>query len=182
MPPDQPRHSFRHPHAHRGRQRPVPSHLPALPQIQHHPHNQPRRQRLGGHIRRHHHRRRHARPATFTAAPSSTSPATATDSEPTKPAPNNTQPLQSPHPGVGNFADRRHKAAAAMAPSRARSSSASAGRLFCRCRTASERRSTMISRSFERPERTAKRANDTSNRYRIRHIEPQDVGASCLVC
>ena len=39
----------------------------------------------------------------------------------------------------------------------------------------------MISRSFERPERTAKRANDTSNRYRMRHIGPQDVGASCLV-
>ena len=32
----------------------------------------------------------------------------------------------------------------------------------------------MISRSFERPERTAKRANDTSNRYRTRHIGPQD--------
>ena len=42
----------------------------------------------------------------FTAAPSSTSPAIATASEPTKPAPNNTQPLQSHHPGVGNFADQ----------------------------------------------------------------------------
>ena len=41
-----------------------PSHLPALRcEIQHHPHNQPRRQRLGRHLRRHHHRRRHARPA-----------------------------------------------------------------------------------------------------------------------
>ena len=39
----------------------------------------------------------------------------------------------------------------------------------------------MISRSFERPERTAKRANDTSNRYRTRHIGPQDASASCLV-
>ena len=41
-----------------------------------------------------------------TAATSSTSPATATASEPTKPAPNNTQPLQSHHPEVGNFADQ----------------------------------------------------------------------------
>ena len=40
---------------------------------------------------------------------------------------------------------------------------------------------TMISRTFERPERTAKRANDTSNRYRTRHIGPQDASASCLV-
>ena len=39
----------------------------------------------------------------------------------------------------------------------------------------------MISRTFERPERTAKRANDTSNRYRTRHIGPQDASASCLV-
>ena len=39
----------------------------------------------------------------------------------------------------------------------------------------------MISRSFERPERTVKRANDTSNRYRMRHIGPQDASASCLV-
>ena len=67
---------------------------------------------------------------------------------------------------------RRGKAAA-TAPSRARSSSASAGRLFCRCRTASWWRSTMISRSFECPERTAKRANDTSNRYRTRHMGPR---------
>ena len=41
-----------------------------------------------------------------TAATSSTSPATATASEPTKPATNNT-PLQSQHHKVGNFADRR---------------------------------------------------------------------------
>ena len=39
----------------------------------------------------------------------------------------------------------------------------------------------MISRSLERPERTAKRANDTSNLYRTRHIGPQDASASCLV-
>ena len=30
-------------------------------------------------------------------------------------------------------------------------------------------------------ERTVKRANDTSNRYRMRHIGPQDASASCLV-
>ena len=35
--------------------------------------------------------------------------------------------------------------------------------------------------SFERPERTAKRANDTGNRYSTRHMEPQDASASCLV-
>ena len=39
----------------------------------------------------------------------------------------------------------------------------------------------MISRSFERPKRTAKRANDTSNRYSMRHIGPQDARASCVV-
>ena len=71
--------------------------------------------------------------------------------------------------------------AAATAPSRARSSSASAGRLFCRCRTVSWWRSTMISRSFERPERTASRASNARNRYRMRHIGPQDASASCLV-
>ena len=64
--------------------------------------------------------------------------------------------------------------AAATAPSRARSSSASAGRLFCRCRTAIWWRSTMISRSFERPERTASRAGNARNRYRMRHMRSQD--------
>ena len=39
----------------------------------------------------------------------------------------------------------------------------------------------MISRSFERPERTASRASNASNRYRMRHIGPQDASASCLV-
>ena len=39
----------------------------------------------------------------------------------------------------------------------------------------------MILRSFERPERTAKSANDTSNRYRMRHMGSQDASASCLV-
>ena len=56
-----------------------------------------------------------------------------------------------------------------------------AGRLFWRCRTVSWWRSTMISRSFERPKRTAKRCDDTTNRYRTRHIGPQDASASCLV-
>ena len=82
--------------------------------------------------------------------------------------------------GTHKLAAGRGKAVA-TAPSRARSSSASADRWFCRRRTASGWRSTMISRSFERPERTAKRANDPSNRYRTRHMEPQDASASCLV-
>ena len=64
--------------------------------------------------------------------------------------------------------------AAVMAPSRARSSSASACRLFRRCSTVSWWRRTMISRSFERPERTAKRANDTRNRHRTRHMRSQE--------
>jgi DNA replication protein DnaC len=38
-------------------------HQPALPARLDHPHHQPRRRRLGRHLRRHHHRRRHARPA-----------------------------------------------------------------------------------------------------------------------
>ena len=71
--------------------------------------------------------------------------------------------------------------AAAIAPSKLRSASVITGRSTCRRNTPSWWRNTMVSRSFERPERTAKRANDTSNRYRIRHIGPQDVGASCLV-
>ena len=41
--------------------------------------------------------------------------------------------------------------------------------------------STMISRSLECPERAAKRANDTSNRYRMRHMGPQEASASCPV-
>ena len=51
------------PNAHRRRQRPVPGHLLALPQIQRHLDHQPRRQRLRRPLRRHRHRRRHARPA-----------------------------------------------------------------------------------------------------------------------
>ena len=78
-------------------------------------------------------------------------------------------------------ARRRRGRAAAIAPSRARSSSASAGRLFSRRRTVSWWRSTMISRSFERPERTVKRANEARNRYRMRHIGSQDASATCLV-
>ena len=67
-----------------------------------------------------------------------------------------------------------------VAASRVRYSSARAGRLFCRCRILSWWRSTMISRSFECPERTAKRANDTRNRYRTRHMGPQD--RECRTC
>ena len=52
--------------------------------------------------------------------------------------------------------------ATATAPKRARSSSASCGRLLRRCSTPSWCRRTMISRSFERPLRTASR---TSNAY-----------------
>ena len=78
-------------------------------------------------------------------------------------------------------ARRRRGSAAAIAPSRARSSSARAGWLFSRCRTVSWWRNTMISRSFERPERTAKPANDTRNRYRMRHMGSQDASSSCLV-
>ena len=56
----------------------------------------PGRHWAGSHGRRH---------GSFTAAPSSTSPETATDSAPTKPATVNKQ-LQSNHPGVGNLADQ----------------------------------------------------------------------------
>ena len=49
--------------------------------------------------------------------------------------------------------------AAAIAPSKLRSASVSSGRSTC---------------PFERPKRTAKRANDTSNRYRMRHMASQD--------
>ncbi len=49
--------------------------------------------------------------------------------------------------------------AAAIAPSRVGSSSLSAGRSIWRRNTASWWRSTMISRSLERPERTARRAS-----------------------
>ena len=70
---------------------------------------------------------------------------------------------------------------AAIAPSRTRSSSARAGRSVCRRRTVSWWRRTMISRSFECPERTAKRANEASNRYRMRDTGSQDASASCLV-
>ena len=84
--------------------------------------------------------------------------------------------------GVTSQPTRRDRAsAAAMDPSRVRSSSVSWGRLLWRRSTPSWCRRTMISRSLERPERTAKRANDTSNRYRMRHIGPQDASASCLV-
>ena len=64
----------------------------------------------------------------------------------------------------GLFCSGRWPWRAAMAPSRARSSSAKAGRWFCRCRTAIWWRNTMRSRSFERPLRTASRASNARNR------------------
>ena len=54
----------------------------------------------------------------------------------------------------------RRGSAAAIAPSSVRSSSLSTGRLFCRRSTVFSWRSTMISRSFERPVRTARRARE----------------------
>ena len=65
------------------------------------------------------------------------------------------------------------RSAAATAPSRARSPSLSAGRLIWRRRTVSWWRNTMISRSFERPDRTANRASDARNRYKIRYTRTQ---------
>ena len=63
--------------------------------------------------------------------------------------------------------------AAATAPSKLRSASVSSGRSTCRRSTASWWRNTMISRSFERPERTASRASDANNRYKIRYTRTQ---------
>ena len=68
--------------------------------------------------------------------------------------------------------------AAAIAPSKLRSASVSAGRSICRRSTASWWRNTMISRSFERPERTASRASDARNRYKIRYTRIQHRPAS----
>ena len=51
-----------------------------------HPHHQPRRRRLGRHLRRHHHRRRHARPAPAPLRRDQHRPATATACAPTEPA------------------------------------------------------------------------------------------------
>ena len=59
--------------------------------------------------------------------------------------------------------------AAAIAPSKLRSASVSSGRSTCRRSTPSWWRNTMISRSFERRERTVSRASDARNRYEIRY-------------
>ena len=68
--------------------------------------------------------------------------------------------------------------AAAIAPSKLRSASVSSGRSTCRRSTASWWRNTMISRSFERPDRTASRASDARNRYKIRYTRTQHRPAS----
>jgi len=58
----------------------------------------------------------------------------------------------------------RRGSAAATAPSRLRSSSLSSGRSICRRRTMSWWRSTTISRSLERPDRTVSRASAVRRR------------------
>ena len=50
-------------HADRRRRRPVPGHLPPIPERIGHPHHQPQRRVLGRHLLRQHHRRRDAGPA-----------------------------------------------------------------------------------------------------------------------
>ena len=47
------------------------------------------------------------------------------------------------------------------------------GRSTCRRSTASWWRNTMISRFFERPDRTVSRASDARNRYKIRYTRTQ---------
>ena len=68
--------------------------------------------------------------------------------------------------------------AAAIAPSKLRSASVSSGRSIWRRSTASWWRNTMISRSFERPERTVSQASDARNRYKIRYTRTQHRPAS----
>ena len=68
--------------------------------------------------------------------------------------------------------------AAAIAPSKLRSASVSPGRSTCRRSTPSWWRNTMISRSFERPDRTVSRASDARNRYKIRYTRNQHRPAS----
>ena len=63
--------------------------------------------------------------------------------------------------------------AAAIAPSKLRSASVISGRSTCQRSTPSWWRKTMISRSFERPERTVSRASDARNRYKIRYTTNQ---------
>ena len=68
--------------------------------------------------------------------------------------------------------------AAAIAPSKLRSASVISGRSTCRRSTPSWWRKTMISRSFERPDRTVSRASDARNRYKIRYTTNQHRPAS----
>ena len=68
--------------------------------------------------------------------------------------------------------------AAALAPSKLRSASVISGRSTCRRSTPSWWRNTMISRSFERPDRTVSRASDARNRYKIRYTTNQHRPAS----
>ena len=62
---------------------------------------------------------------------------------------------------------------AAIAPSKLRSASVISGRSTWRRSTPSWWRNTMISRSFERPDRTVSRASDATNRYKNRYTTNQ---------
>ena len=68
--------------------------------------------------------------------------------------------------------------AAAIAASKVRSVSVSSGRSTWRRNTASWWRNTIISRFFERPDRTVSRASDARNRYKIRYTTNQHRPAS----
>ena len=68
--------------------------------------------------------------------------------------------------------------AAAIAASKVRSVSVSSGRSTWRRNTASWWRNTIISRFFERPDRTVSRASDANNRYKIRYTTNQHRPAS----
>ena len=88
-------------------------------------------------------------------------------------------PGQRPRPNYGHPQARLGRAsAAAIAPSKLRSASVSSGRSTCRRSTASWWRNTTISRSFERPDRTASPASDARNRYKIRYTRTQHRPAS----
>ena len=71
--------------------------------------------------------------------------------------------------------------AAAIAASKVRSVSVSSGRSTWRRNTASWWRNTIISRFFERPDRTVSRASDARNRYKIRYTRIQDRPSSLQV-
>ena len=68
--------------------------------------------------------------------------------------------------------------AAAIAPSKLRSASVSSGRSTWRRSTASWWCNTMISSSFQRPDRTVSRASDARNRYKIQYTRTQHRPAS----